>query len=55
MADLTEDLLWNSITAVKAGRLMEIDFGLAYYSDIFSLNAQLEYIVERLLAAPKAN
>ncbi|MEK4058913.1 MULTISPECIES: AraC family transcriptional regulator [Paenibacillus] len=55
MADLTEDPLWNSIPAVKAGRLMEIDFGLAYYSDIFSLNAQLDYIVERLLAAPKVN
>ncbi|WNS44848.1 AraC family transcriptional regulator [Paenibacillus sp. MMS20-IR301] len=53
MADLTSDPLWTSIPAVKAGRLMEIDFGLSYYSDIYSLNAQLDYIVDSLLAAPR--
>ena len=53
MADLTQDPLWNSIPAVKEGRLMEIDFGLAYYSDIYSLNAQLDYMVDSLLAAPR--
>ncbi|OKP99106.1 ABC transporter substrate-binding protein [Paenibacillus sp. P46E] len=30
MADLTQDPIWNSIPAVKEGRLMEIDFGLSY-------------------------
>lgn len=53
MADLTADPLWNSIPAVKEGRLMEIDFGLSYYSDIYSLNAQLDFIVDNLLAAPR--
>lgn len=53
MADLTADPLWNSIPAVKEGRLMEIDFGLSYYSDIYSLNAQLDFIVDKLLAAPR--
>ncbi|OKP87925.1 hypothetical protein A3842_05885 [Paenibacillus sp. P3E] len=53
MADLTQDPIWNSIPAVKDGRLLEIDFGLSYYSDIYSLNAQLDYIVESLLAAPR--
>ena len=53
MADLTGDPLWNGIPAVKEGRLMNIDFGLSYYSDIYSLNAQLDFIVEHLLAAPR--
>lgn len=53
MADLTQDPIWNSIPAVKAGRLINIDFGLSYYSDIYSLNAQLDYIAESLLAAPR--
>lgn len=53
MADLTGDPLWNSIPAVKEGRLINMDFGLSYYSDIYSLNAQLNFIVEHLLAAPR--
>lgn len=53
MTDLTGDPLWNSIPAVKEGRLMNIDFGLSYYNDIYSLNAQLDYIVNALLAAPR--
>ncbi|WP_405114035.1 AraC family transcriptional regulator [Paenibacillus sp. FSL K6-1217] len=53
MTDLTGDPLWNSIPAVKEGRLMNIDFGLSYYNDIYSLNAQLDYIVDALLAAPR--
>ncbi|MFD2878730.1 hypothetical protein ACFTAO_26445 [Paenibacillus rhizoplanae] len=53
MADLTKDPLWNGIPAVKEGRLMNIDFGLSYYSDIYSLNAQLDFIADALLAAPR--
>ncbi|WP_340024051.1 AraC family transcriptional regulator [Paenibacillus sp. FSL K6-1096] len=53
MADLTGDPLWNAIPAVKEGRLINIDFGLSYYSDIYSLDAQLNFIVEHLLAAPR--
>lgn len=32
---------------------MEIDFGLGYYSDIYSLKVQLDYMVNTLLAAPR--
>jgi iron complex transport system substrate-binding protein len=53
MVDLTNDPLWNSLPAVKAGRLLPIDFGLSYYSDIYSLDAQLDYVVESLLATAK--
>ena len=50
MADLTNHPVWNSIPAIKEGRLIEIDFGLAYYSDIYSLDKQLDFVVESLLA-----
>lgn len=55
MTDLTGDPIWNSIPAVKEGRLMNIDFGLSYYNDIYSLNAQLDYMVDALLTAPRVN
>jgi iron complex transport system substrate-binding protein len=55
MADLSQDPIWNNIPAVKEGRLMPLDFGLSYYSDIYSLNVQLDYIVNTLLAAPRVN
>lgn len=44
----------NNIPAIKEGRLIEIDFGLGYYRDIYSLNVQLDYIVHALLAVPKS-
>ena len=50
MADLSENTVWNSIPAVKEGRLIEIGFGLSYYNDIYSLDKQLDYIVDSLLA-----
>lgn len=53
MADLTQNPIWNNIPAVKEGRLMEIDFGLGYSSDIYSLKVQLDYMVNTLLAAPR--
>ncbi|WP_141505177.1 AraC family transcriptional regulator [Paenibacillus luteus] len=50
MDDLTTNQIWNSIPAVKEGRLIELSFSLSYYSDIFSLDKQLDFIVEQLLA-----
>ncbi|QNK59573.1 ABC transporter substrate-binding protein [Paenibacillus sp. PAMC21692] len=50
MADLSGNTVWNSIPAVKEGRLIEIGFGLSYYNDIYSLDKQLDYIVDSLLA-----
>lgn len=55
MDNLSENSVWNNIPAVKEGRLVEIEFGLAYYSDIYSLDKQLDFIMEKLLeGAPKA-
>lgn len=36
MDDLTTNQIWNSIPAVKEGRLIELSFSLSYYSDIFT-------------------
>lgn len=36
--------------AIKEGRLIEIDFGLSYYNDIYSLDKQLDFLVDNLLA-----
>ncbi|MBP1991458.1 AraC family transcriptional regulator [Paenibacillus eucommiae] len=53
MVDLSDNAIWNSIPAVKEGRLIEIGFGLSYYSDIYSLDKQLDFIVDSLLATVK--
>ncbi|REK74559.1 AraC family transcriptional regulator [Paenibacillus paeoniae] len=49
MENLTDSALWNNLPAVKEGRLIELDFGLSYYTDIYSLDKQLDYIVDSLL------
>ncbi|QDQ02134.1 ABC transporter substrate-binding protein [Lysinibacillus fusiformis] len=53
MADLTNHPGWANIPAIKEGRLIEIDFGFCYYNDIYSLNKQLDFIVDHLLATTK--
>ena len=51
--NLTNDPIWSSIPAVKEGRLIEIDFEFFYYSDIYSVNKQIDFVVEHLLAASR--
>lgn len=53
MENLSDNPIWNSIPAVKEGRLIEMSFGLSYYNDIYSLDKQLDFIVESLLATVK--
>lgn len=55
MDDLTGNPIWNSIPAVKEGRMIELSFNLSYYSDIYSLDEQLDFIVEQLLATATKN
>lgn len=52
--NLTDNPIWSSIPAIKEGRLIEIDFDFFYYSDIYSINKQLDFVVEKLLAASRA-
>lgn len=44
--------IWNSIPAVKNGNIIEIpaiNLGMFYYSDVMSMTAQLDYIVNKLV------
>ncbi|HEY2492562.1 MAG TPA: AraC family transcriptional regulator [Paenibacillus sp.] len=55
MDDLTGNAIWNSIPAIKEGRLIEISFNLFYYNDIYSIDKQLDFMMEHLLStAPKS-
>lgn len=49
MDDLSSNNIWNSIEAVKAGRVIEAEFGLFFYTDPLSLGKQLELLTEKLL------
>jgi iron complex transport system substrate-binding protein len=49
--DLSDNSIWNSIPAIKEGRLIEIGFDFSYYSDIYSLDKQLDFVVEKLVSA----
>lgn len=49
MDDLSQNDVWNSLPAIKSNHLIEMEFGLSYYSDIYSANAQVDYIVNALL------
>jgi iron complex transport system substrate-binding protein len=49
MDDLSNNKIWNSIEAVKAGRVIEAEFGLFFYTDPLSLGKQLDLLTEKLL------
>lgn len=51
MEDFSSNAVWNRIPAVKDGHMIEIEFGMFYYSDLYSLNAQIDIITEMLLTA----
>lgn len=51
MPDLSGDAIWNAIPAVQANRMIDIDFGFSYYSDIYSATAQINYVTDALLRA----
>lgn len=50
MPDLSAREEWNRLPSVREGRVLDISFGLSYFNDLFSLDRQLSYIVDRLLA-----
>ncbi len=53
MADLSDNVIWNNIPAVKEGRLIDMSFGLFFYNDIYSLDKQLDFIMNSLLGTVK--
>ncbi len=48
LGDLADSPVWNSIPAVKDGKIIPIDFTLFYDIDIYSSNVQLNYLMEQL-------
>ncbi|MDK8179959.1 ABC transporter substrate-binding protein [Paenibacillus sp. UMB4589-SE434] len=55
-SEYAKSVIWNSIPAVKQGNVIQIPgeySGLFYYSDVASMTAQLDYILDRLLALEK--
>ncbi|WP_028546530.1 ABC transporter substrate-binding protein [Paenibacillus taiwanensis] len=55
-SEYAKSVIWNSIPAVKQGNVIQIPAevgGLFYYSDVASMTAQLDYILDRLLALDK--
>lgn len=53
IVELSGDSVWASLPAVKEGRLIIASSGMFWYSDITSMNAQLDYIVEALVETVK--
>lgn len=52
--DMSGSKVWTSLPAVQEGGLIEIDFGFSYYGDIYSLDKQLDFVVEKMLEAGAA-
>jgi iron complex transport system substrate-binding protein len=53
IVELEENTVWKSLKAVKEDRLIQTNSGMFWFSDITSMNAQLDFILENLLAAAK--
>lgn len=47
--ELADNQVFNSLSAVKEGRLIETNSGMFWFSDITSMNAQLDFIVNNIL------
>lgn len=50
---LATDSMWTSLPAVKEGRLIKVSSGMFWFSDITSMNAQVDFIMESLLKTVK--
>ncbi len=51
MDDLSQSDIWNALPAVTNNRVIEIEFGLSFYTDIYSSIAQINYVTEALINA----
>jgi len=41
--------IWQNLTAVKEGRVIQTNTGMFWFTDILSMNAQLDFIMDNLL------
>jgi iron complex transport system substrate-binding protein len=53
IADLKGVEVWESLLAVKEGRLVQNSSGMFWFSDITSMNAQMDFIMDSLLKTVK--
>ncbi len=51
--DLSANVVWNNIDAVKNGNVIEIDFNQFFARDIYVMSKQITYITEALLETAK--
>lgn len=49
LGELSNNVVWQAVPAVKAGKIVPIDHELFFDIDIYSSRVQLEYLVEKLL------
>ncbi len=47
--ELEDNQVFNSLAAVREGRLIETNSGMFWFSDITSMNAQLDFITDNIL------
>lgn len=47
--DLSKNPVWNSIAAVKEEKIVSIDSIFFYYDDMYSVMAQMDYLIDTLL------
>ena len=50
---LNGNTIWESLPAVKNGRIIPIDFTLFYDIDIYSSCVQLDYLLDAMLNMPE--
>lgn len=49
IADMKDVEVWESLPAVKEGRLVQNSSGMFWFSDITSMNAQMDFVMDSLL------
>lgn len=49
MDDMNTSAIWKGLPAIKKNHLVEIPFGLSYYTDILSANAQIDFMRDQLI------
>ncbi|MCS4471562.1 hypothetical protein JQ038_01050 [Clostridium botulinum] len=51
--NLKDNEVWRNLPAVKENRIIKTDGDLFYYMDLYSMDKQLDYIVNAILQTTK--
>lgn len=52
---MNDSAIWKALPAIENKHLIEIPFGLSYYTDILSANAQIDFIRDQLIEKATTN